>query len=112
VTNILSVTEGDRLLKITHPHQTVSALEDMYQRLVPTHLKNKTSQDGPCLKLAELEKREDAQTEIKLTTLDPLSEDKLIQRIELDKNAISDQVTVDKLINLEHSRTKCKEGVA
>ena len=109
--NIHWVREEDKQLKIRHQLQTVLVLADMFQRLVLIHHRNRTTQDGPYLKLVELLMIENVPIEIKLTIQDQLLAHKLIQRIELDKKHILDQVIVLRQISLEHSRTKCREDL-
>lgn len=77
----------------------------MFQKLVLTHLRSKTSQDGHCQKLEELQMIGNALTEIKHTIQDQLSVVKPTRKIELVKSAISDQAIEDIQISWERSKT-------
>ena len=110
--NIPLVQEEVKLLKIKLQRPIVLDLADTSQKLVPTHLKRKTSQDGLFQKLEELPMKEGDQIEIKPTIQDQHLEVKLIQRIELVRKLILVQAIVLKLTNLALSKIKCKEGLA
>ena len=65
---------------------------DMFQRLLPKHHLIKTSQDGLYQKLEEPVMIRGDQIEIKRSTINPHSENNLIQKVKLDKDATSAQV--------------------
>jgi hypothetical protein len=71
----------------------------MFQKLALFHQLKRISQDGLYQRLVEQLWKNQKQTEIKLTILDPHLVDKLTQKIELDHNAISVQARELKRIN-------------
>ena len=113
-TQVHSISQS-RNLSTTHPRNTPLATEEakhsrisyqrlivldqavMYQKLLLTLQSTTISQDGLCPRLEELMRIREDLIETKRSTPDQLSEASQYQKIELDKNAISDPV-----IELKH----------